>query len=270
MAIKRVVDTSFWTDDKVVELFSPEDKLFMLYLLTNPHTKQLGIYSINTKIIAFELGYSVDTINILLERFENKYGMIKYSHETREIAIKNYLKYSIIKGGKPVEDCLIADIKNVKNKSLLKFIFENLKDCESLNITVNKILDELNINDNDNDNDNDNEVSYHDTYNDTLNSNNELEKEFATLWLRYPKKVGKKEALKEYIKARAKEKTTFEVIAEGIEKYLRYCEQNKWYSPKDGCRWFKKRSWEDELNTEETFDEKLDRIAKEVEMEESL
>ena len=48
MGIKRIVDVSFWTDGKVDE-FSPEDKYFMLYLLTNPFSKQLGIYEISIR-----------------------------------------------------------------------------------------------------------------------------------------------------------------------------------------------------------------------------
>ena len=28
---------------------TPEDKLFMVYLLTNPHTTQLGVYEITPK-----------------------------------------------------------------------------------------------------------------------------------------------------------------------------------------------------------------------------
>lgn len=169
MAVKRIVDTNFWNDDKVIELFSPEDKLFMLYLLTNPHTTQLGIYKINKKIMSFELGYSVESVSVLLDRFETKYKMIKYCTETNEIAIKNYLKYSIIKGGKPVEDCLTKELKQVKNRDLINYVFNNIKDYTNLNETVKKII---NISNNEiyNDNDNDNEVSYHDTYNDTSSS----------------------------------------------------------------------------------------------------
>ena len=173
MAIKRIVDTNFWNDDKVVEMFSPEDKLFMLYLMTNPHTTQLGIYAINKKVMAFELGYSIETINILLERFEGKYKMIKYSSETNEVAIKNYLKYSIIKGGKPVEDLLKKEISLIKDKSLLNYVYNNLKDYNNLNETVSLVLEEMNK-ENDNDNDNDNDVSYHDTYNDTSNDTKEI------------------------------------------------------------------------------------------------
>ena len=157
MSVKRVVDTQFWNDDKVVDLFSPEDKLFMLYLMTNPHTTQLGIYAINEKVMAFELGYSVDAVNVLLDRFENKYKIIKYCKETKEIAIKNYLKYSIIKGGKPVEDLLTKEVSQVKNKELMNFVYENVMSYSNTNESVKKIFNKYNENNNDNDNDNDNE-----------------------------------------------------------------------------------------------------------------
>lgn len=167
MGIKRVVDVGFWTDDKVVDMFSPEDKLFMLYLLTNPHTSQLGIYQINKKNMAFETGYSVDTIAVLLDRFQNAYRIIRYSEKTKEIAVKNYLRHSIIKGGKPVEDLLLKEIAAVKDKSLVKWVFENIGSDESLNITVQKIICLSNENDNENDNDNENEDSYHESYNES-------------------------------------------------------------------------------------------------------
>lgn len=163
MAVKRIVDVQFWNDDKVIEFFSPQDKLFMLYLMTNPHSTQLGIYSINKKIIAFETGYSCEEINKLLNRFEKEYKMIKYSETTKEIAIKNYLKYSVIKGGKPVEDLLIKEIGQVKDKNLLKYVYSNIKNYEALNVTVKKVFDNIIINDNENDNDNENEKSVHNT-----------------------------------------------------------------------------------------------------------
>ena len=109
MALKRIIDVDFWNDDKVMDLFDVKDKLFMLYLLTNPHTTQLGVYSINKKHMAFEMGVSVDVINGLLKKFEKEYQIIRYSDKTKEIAIKNYLKYSVITGGKPVEDLLLKE-----------------------------------------------------------------------------------------------------------------------------------------------------------------
>jgi hypothetical protein len=188
MGIKRVVDWDFWTDDKVVEDFSPEDKLFMLYLLTNPHTTQLGIYAINKRVMAFEIGYSQEAVSVLLDRFETKYDLIKYSTKTNEVAIKNFLRHSIIKGGKPVEDLLKRELKQVKDKSLISYVFDRLPEHSNLNATVLKVIDYVNgngnknVNDNDNDNDNENEVSYHESLyescNDTQNSSSSTEKQF--------------------------------------------------------------------------------------------
>ena len=157
-AISRVVSTSFWEDKKVVSLFSPEDKYFFLYLLTNPHTTQLGVYKLIPKIAAFEMGYSIEAVKVLLDRFENKYKVLKFNPDTSEVAIKNFLKHSIIKGGSPVMDCLLKEERQVEDKSLLQYIYSNLNGIDTLNITVKQYVehlstvDTLHINDNDNDN----------------------------------------------------------------------------------------------------------------------
>ena len=158
MAVKRIVSTSFWSDSKV-DTFSPEDKYFMLYLLTNPHTTQLGIYEFSMKHAAFEMGYSVETVQALLSRFQDRYKIIRYCQDTGEIAIKNYLKHSIVKGGKPVLDCLKKELSQVKSKELVNFVF--LANQNSENATVREFIlyiqDKYKLNDNVNDNDNDNE-----------------------------------------------------------------------------------------------------------------
>ena len=115
MGVKRAVDTEFWKDSKVDE-FTPEDKYFMLYLLTNPSTTQLGIYELSIKQAAYHLGYSKEAVRVLIDRFQKAYGVIFYSEETSEIAIKNFLRHSIVKGGfrRHIADirkdlCLVAD-----------------------------------------------------------------------------------------------------------------------------------------------------------------
>lgn len=140
MAVKRVVSVGFWTDSKVID-FSPEDRYFMLYLLTNPHTTLLGVYELNPKVCAFELGYSVEAVKVLLDRFENKYGLIKRSGN--EIAIKNFLRYSVNKGGKPIEDCLRREIENVKDKSLVQFVKTAVIGDKRINASVKTVLDEF-------------------------------------------------------------------------------------------------------------------------------
>ena len=142
--INRIVNTSFWNDSKITEYFTPEDKYFMLYLLTNPHTTQLGIYEFPIKTVSFELGYSIETVIGLIDRFQNKYGMIVYSSETKEILIKNFLRHSIVKGGKPVMDCLKKEEKTIKDKTLLGYLYKYLDDYrDELNITVIEYIDTL-------------------------------------------------------------------------------------------------------------------------------
>jgi len=158
--VKRVISTSFWDDDLVLDGFSPEDRYFMLYLLTNPHTTQLGIYHLPLKKAALETGYSIETIKVLLDRFETKYDLIRYS-DTNEVAIKNYLRHSIVKGGTPVIDCLIKDANQVKDRSLLIYIYNHMSNYlndNTLNKTViefiNLIKDKYIYINNNNDNDN--------------------------------------------------------------------------------------------------------------------
>ena len=190
--VKRVVNTRFWDDDKVINEFSPEDKYFMLYLLTNKHTTQLGIYTLVPKQAAFELGYSVEAVLVLLDRFEHKYGIIQYSKETSEVAVRNYLFHSVIKGGKPVMDCLLKEEKDVIDRSLLWFVLNGLERKrqilpKKMNETVLAYMDHLkeerskeenlykgyqqvNININDNDN----ERYVHESSTNRQQINNEL------------------------------------------------------------------------------------------------
>lgn len=188
MGVKRIVDTDFWNDDKVMELFSPEDKYFMLYLLTNPHTTQLGIYKINEKLMSFETGYEIGKVNNLIQKFENDYEMIRFNKKTKEMAIKNFLKHSIISGGRPVEDCINKEMKRVVDKSLIDYIFTNIKDYINLNSTIHKIINKYYIllNANDIDNDNDIQIQNDDSYNDSL-------KVGAGLILDYMNSVGNKD-----------------------------------------------------------------------------
>ena len=173
MGIKRIVDVSFWNDEKVLDCFSPDDKYFMLYLLTNMHTTQLGIYRLNKNKAAFEVGYTREAIEVLMERFEKQYKIIKYNKTTQEIAVLNYLRYAIVKGGKPVEDCIKRNAEDVKDKALIKCLYPAIKSykttCEGDKQNIYDFLRNFLLSFNDNDNDNDNDVSYHDTYNDTYN-----------------------------------------------------------------------------------------------------
>lgn len=126
MAKFRQVHVNFWSDPKVMEEMTPEDRYFYLYLLTNPLTSQIGIYQITKKQMAFDLGYSLETVNSLINRFEMHHRLIKYNQETREIAIIKWGKYNLNKTGKPVLDCIDKELASVKDKSLLTLIIDHI------------------------------------------------------------------------------------------------------------------------------------------------
>ncbi|PEN51099.1 DnaD domain-containing protein [Bacillus wiedmannii] len=127
MAVYRPVHVSFWQDAKVIEEMTPEDKLFNLYLLTNPCTTQIGVYQITKKQMAFDLGYSMESVNALLERFENHHKLVKYNSETRELAIINWGKYNLNRGGKPIEDCVRKELDGVSDISLVRLVTPKIK-----------------------------------------------------------------------------------------------------------------------------------------------
>lgn len=126
MAKFRMVHTEFWNDAMTIEEMTPEDKYFFLYILTNPNTKQIGIYQITKKQMAFDMGYSMETINSLLDRFLNQHNLVKYNEKTREIAIRNWGKYNLNRGGKPMIDCVVSELREVKDLSLIDYVGESV------------------------------------------------------------------------------------------------------------------------------------------------
>ena len=127
MAIFRKLHTAFWQDAKVIEELTPEDKFFFIYLLTNPATTQIGIYQITKKQMSFELGYSIESINSLMDRFENHHKLIKYNTYTREIALKNWGKYNLDRSGKPMLDCVKKELEEVSDISLIEYVSKGIK-----------------------------------------------------------------------------------------------------------------------------------------------
>lgn len=119
MAIFRKIHTSFWSDSFISEL-EKEKKLFYLYLLTNERTRQCGVYEITKKQIAYDLGYSIDTVSKQLEYFIKK-GKVKYNEVTNELAIGNWLKYNSSTSPK-VQLCINKEFKLVKDTLLIEYV----------------------------------------------------------------------------------------------------------------------------------------------------
>lgn len=122
MAIYRSIQLSFWTDSKVADEFTPEDKYFYLYLMTNPHTNLCGCYELSLTQASFETGYSKDSIMRLLDRMENVHGVIQYSKETKEVLILNWSKYNWTKSD-DFQKPLLKEIANIKKCQFSQYLY---------------------------------------------------------------------------------------------------------------------------------------------------
>lgn len=94
MAKYRSIQTSFWSDSKIVDDFTPEDRYFYLYILTNEKSNQLGCYELSINQMCRDTGYNEETIKKLIERFSKIHKIIDYDFSTKEIYIKNWYKYN--------------------------------------------------------------------------------------------------------------------------------------------------------------------------------
>lgn len=189
MALYRTISMSFWTDSKIIDDFTPEDRYFYLYLFTNPHTNLCGCYEISIRQMVSEVGYSRDSIDNLLKRFQDVHGVIGYSPETKEILIVNWHRYNWTNSSKfrtPLE----KEIKKIKDDSFREYLTRvfNGEDvrypidttCIDTTVTVTDTVTNTNtVTDKYIDN---NKSKYNKEQSDDL---------FEVLWSMYPKKRGK-------------------------------------------------------------------------------
>ena len=271
--VKRIIDTAFWEDSTVLDKYTPEDKYFMLYLLTNPKTTSIGIYSLPKKKCAFDLGYSPDTINFLLERFENNYQNIVYNHDNQEVAVLNTLKYTISKGGTPVRDMVSRELLNVKTTHFLAEVYNRMTDWwgisnRDIDNTIKGLFEDelkkrnslylINTNANANANTNANTDSLNESYHVSSKdapkpSETQLKSDFESIWKEYPNKKGKAKAFTSYKKA-IKDGVDNQTIINGISAYKKEIDIKR-TEPEyiaHGSTWFSQQRWEDDYQTNQT------------------
>jgi DnaD/phage-associated family protein len=121
MAVYRQIQISFWTDDFVLDL-TPEEKYFYMYLMTCSKSSQCGIYKLPMKVIEFETGYNVDSVDKLLKRFIT-YGKILYNYDTKEIMILNWIRYNFINSRNTIT-CINKELLKIKSGEFIKKFYE--------------------------------------------------------------------------------------------------------------------------------------------------
>lgn len=129
MAIYRNVHLSFWTDNKVEDNFTPEDKYFYLYLLTNPQTNICGCYEVSYSQMVHQIGYSKERINQLLDRFERIHNIIRYNRDNKEVLILNWHKYNWNRSEKTLAgvERVAKHIKTAEFKKYISNVVENIR-----------------------------------------------------------------------------------------------------------------------------------------------
>jgi hypothetical protein len=60
--------------------------------------------------MAFDLGYSIEVVNLLMERFIKHHKLIRYNPEMRELAIKNWGKHNVYTDSKPLLDRICSEL----------------------------------------------------------------------------------------------------------------------------------------------------------------
>ena len=235
MAIFRNVHITFWTDPKIVDDFTPEDKYFYIYLLTNPHTNLCGCYEVSLKQMSDELGYCKETVEKLIIRFHEVHRLLHYNKETKEMLLYNWSKYNWTKSPK-FQAALLKEIPKVK--------------CPEFNDYLNRILNsdtvsipyQYGIDTTDTDSDT---GTVPDTGADGSSGDDkkakptkaEIDSFFDSVWELYPVKKGKGQVSDS--KRKEIYKIGFDEIARAIERYLEELKKDSdWRKPQNGSTFF--------------------------------
>lgn len=124
IAKTRPVCETIWLDKKFRKLKRWERYLF-LYLLTNTHVEQVGIYELTYETMAFETELTLDQVQRGIGGIKIQ-GLIDYDDDTEEVAILNFLKYSLLTGGTVTEKCFMELSKKVQSTKLLEALYDKV------------------------------------------------------------------------------------------------------------------------------------------------
>lgn len=230
---KRLIDTELWNNEDIIEYFTAEDRYFWLYLLTNPHNNICGVMKASPVLIARDMGYSKETVQNLLYRFEKVHKAIYVDKTTNELLILNWAKFNWSKSPDIMRTVMknLSSINSCKIRDILSSKIEEMWCTEH---PVNTLSTQS-------------QQGTNTITNTNTLTNNIYNKEFEEVWKIYPNKKGKDKSLKCYIKAR-KSGVEFETIKQGVINYATECEikgREKQYI-QHGSTWFGNSRWDDE------------------------
>jgi len=241
VGIYRNISMNFWTDSKIVDDFTPEDRYIYIYCLTGPHSNLCGCYEVSIKQIANETGYSTDTVGQLLRRLNESLNVIRYSSETKELLVLNWARHNW-SGSEKLDKRLLEEIRNIKCDTFREYLADKYNERGTVSISYNPDVDTQNISESPIVDSNSTESS---------SSPNIQEKRFDMFWKIYPLKVGKVAARKAWSKIKPDTKL-FEKIMCAVETAKisqQWKRDNGKYIPHP-TTWLNQGRWDDEIPEE--------------------
>jgi hypothetical protein len=133
VSTQRYISTSFW-DDEWIQSLDPSEKLLYLYLMTNPLTNIAGVYKITDRRISFDTGFNIDTVKMILEKFEKAgkvYRMDEFiiipswpKHQKWETAPK--IKSGIVSCLTKLDKNFLQKLVEIEYKFDLRIVYDTL------------------------------------------------------------------------------------------------------------------------------------------------
>ena len=143
MARYRMIQTAFWTDTKILDVYAPEEKLLYLYLMTNPHTNLCGCYEISMSQMSSEIGYKKETVKKYLDRLQNVYRSVVYAETTSEILLVNWHKYNWTSSER-FRKSLLNEIALVKDAEFKRYLMDLSEGIDTVSIPYTYGMDTSN------------------------------------------------------------------------------------------------------------------------------
>ena len=239
MAVYRNISLSFWTDSKVEDTFTPEDKYMYLYLLTNPHTNICGCYEISVKQISRQTGYNDEMVERILDRMEHSHKVVVYCKDTKEMLILNWGRYNWTtsdKLTKPITTA-IERIKHPPFQAYVTALYENIECIHTVSIPYPYPMDTTVT------------VTVTDTVSKTITKGIvKGEQEFDSFWLSYPKKVAKETARKAWAKISPALYSPIMTALEQHKRSAQWLKDGGQFIP-NASTWLNNKRWEDDYGS---------------------
>jgi len=123
VSTQRYISTSFW-DDAWIQTLDPSEKLFYLYLMTNPLTNIAGVYKITDRRISFDTGFNVETVKIILDSFAKEGKAYRISEY---IAIPAWPKHQKWETSEKIKEGIVLALMELGEENLRKLVEMNYR-----------------------------------------------------------------------------------------------------------------------------------------------